>query len=560
MLSGGPPASQWQPVSDPDVRARLPIAARAAVREVDLTRLGIETPAQLTRRGFGLPAGLAHTELFVNGEPMRPARYPNPDAGNGGWLLTGKNEGNWRFELTDEHPKSWKSADGVWAYGYWQFDWAESWEQVEAIRDNTVLLREGTGGPVAEFGLRDKRRFFFANVLEALDQPGEYWIDVRRNRLVAWLPEDAKDVVVSRVGGPLIEVRKTNRVTIKGLTLQASRGPAVLMSESHDCLVQGVTVRNAGTRGIEIRQGSRCGVKDSGIYLAGNSGVALEGGDRKTLTRSDHFVENCEIARVSRWCRTYNPAVSVDGVGQRVVGCTISDLPHNAILFWGNDHLFERNDIRRVCLETSDSGAIYTGRDTTTRGTVIRWNRFREIEPRTFTEGNWGDLVMSVYLDDCQAGIEITGNIFEAKGTGIMIGGGRDNLVFGNVFLNNHPAIRFDMRARGWAKEHFTRLWGFQSRIKDVPVLESPWRERYPRLYRDIKNNVDLSYAGGNEVTGNVVVGGKWIEYSDGLTQKDLLYRDNLVRESPITLEQAVKLAKSPAGPIPLNKIGRRAK
>ena len=50
-----------------------------------------------------------------------------------------------------------------------------------------------------------------------------------------------------------------------------------------------------------------------------------------------------------------------------------------AIVFGGNEHLIEFNEIHDVCHESNDAGAIYGGRDWTMRGTVIRYNYFHDI-------------------------------------------------------------------------------------------------------------------------------------------------------------------------------------
>lgn len=43
---------------------------------------------------------------------------------------------------------------------------------------------------------------------------------------------------------------------------------------------------------------------------------------------------------------------------------------HVAILYGGNDHVIELNEFHHVVTITYDSGAIYAGRDLTSRGTV----------------------------------------------------------------------------------------------------------------------------------------------------------------------------------------------
>jgi len=127
----------------------------------------------------------------------------------------------------------------------------------------------------------------------------------------------------------------------------------------------------------------------------GEGGVVLSGGDRQTLTPANLYVERSTIRRFERVSRTYRPAILLNGVGNRAVGNKISDSPHTAILFTGNDHLISQNEIFDVCKETGDAGAIYTGRDWSARGTVISDNHIHDIAPNVAMGGTIG-----VYLED----------------------------------------------------------------------------------------------------------------------------------------------------------------
>lgn len=68
------------------------------------------------------------------------------------------------------------------------------------------------------------------------------------------------------------------------------------------------------------------------------------------------------------------PEDSAQDVGQRAVHNLIHDHPHCPILYSGNDHRIEWNEIHHVALETGDVGAVYSGRDWTFRGNAIRYN------------------------------------------------------------------------------------------------------------------------------------------------------------------------------------------
>ena len=75
--------------------------------------------------------------------------------------------------------------------------------------------------------------------------------------------------------------------------------------------------------------------------------------------------------------------------------------------------------------------------------------RFRNIRN---TEGwalGWPS-VQAVYLDDQLSGTVIADNLFENCMTGVVLGGGRDNVVMFNRFVGNDLAVHLDNRGMNW--------------------------------------------------------------------------------------------------------------
>jgi parallel beta-helix repeat protein len=58
--------------------------------------------------------------------------------------------------------------------------------------------------------------------------------------------------------------------------------------------------------------------------------------------------------------------------------------------------------------------------------------------------------VQAVYLDDQLSGTVITNNLFDNCMTGVVLGGGRDNVVMLNTFVNNDLAVHLDNRGMNW--------------------------------------------------------------------------------------------------------------
>jgi hypothetical protein len=170
------------------------------------------------------------------------------------------------------------------------------------------------------------------------------------------------------------------------------------------------------------------------------------------------------------------------------------------------------------------------------------------------------------------SGEVIYGNLFVRVQRAAFIGGGRDNVVENNIFVDCKPAVWID--ARGLDQRVVWRNMIYKTmkeRLDAVNHHQLPYSERYPEL-----QHLDAYYAAdagvppeGNVVTRNICVGGTWIESSwHHDAARYLTVVDNLVGEDPRFVDAAGGdyrlLEDSPAfalgfKPIPLDQIGLRA-
>ncbi len=133
----------------------------------------------------------------------------------------------------------------------------------------------------------------------------------------------------------------------------------------------------------------------------------------------------------------------------------------------------------RVCRETDDVGAIYLAHNPTYRGNVIRHNYIHDLGGFSTTG------VMGIYLDDFASGTHVSHNILERAGRGVAIGGGRDNLVENNVFLDCLAAVQIDNRGTTWARGF---VKGNESPISRYLAEIEGSRETYVARYPDLAN------------------------------------------------------------------------
>jgi hypothetical protein len=546
-LLGGRALTGFTSVSEATVLERLDQKARGHVVQLNLREFGIADFGEMKSRGFGRPAAPAHCELFSDHRPMVLARWPNegefakiagyPAASDrndehGGKL--GELPGGFLYE--GDRPRRWQDTTDLWVHGYWAYDWANSYEKVASLDVEQHLVK--TAPPYGLYGFRKSQRFYFVNVLEELDQPSEWFLDRKSGVLYFWPPDQppsagvrAHEILFSLLDQPLLKLTDVSHVTFRGLALEATRGNAVEIRGGERNFVAGCLIRNVGNNGVLIEGGTADGVMSCDIIDTGDGGVALTGGDRQTLRPGGHFVENCRFQRQGRWSKCYVPAIAMTGVGLRASHNVIQDHPHCAILYWGNDHLIEFNEIHHIALETGDVGAIYTGRDYTFRGNRIRHNFIHHT-------GGVGMGSMGVYMDDCVSGTEVFGNVFYKVHWAMFIGGGCDHRVENNLFVDCDPAVRVD--GRGLDK---SPVWHgmvedtMRKRLGEVPP--ALYRERYPemklldRYYGPPEGPAIIGEAfqgvppANNVIARNLCVG-KWLEAGWHGTPEMLRLESNL--------------------------------
>jgi len=527
ILTGGKSfdISEFEAVSDPVILEKLPEGARGHVRQLNLKKHNLtdfrEYPESF--RDF------SPLEVFYADRPMTPARWPNE-----GWASFPNEDvvepGKTAYEeppagipgvftYRNERMRRWKAADSLILYGYFAYDWADEGRKVLAMdfENQQLTVARGQAYNLGK-GNSTPRRFFAFNLIEELDMPGEWYLDRGTGILYFWPPEGPSDgkVTIPVLDGPLVSMKGVHDVQWKGIFFEATVKNGVEIHDSHRVVLTGCTLRNITGLAVIIVGGWDNGVTDSDIYHCGIGGIVLKGGDRNTLTPGNHTAKNNHIYDFSRLKKTYSPAVLLDGVGQLAANNLIHDAPHSAFLYWGNDHVMEYNEIHHVGLETADAGAIYTGRDWTFRGNVVRYNFIHHngvkfAPPVQDLEGIVKEFALKdsmgvhgVYLDDCHSSTTIHGNVIHGANFGAFIGGGRDTIITNNIMVECENAIALDARGIGWASK-MIQLGGdmdLYTRLQAVPYQTPPWSTRYPELA------VILKYAPpvpiGNIVRDNV--------------------------------------------------------
>jgi len=533
---GGRLVRGWRAVEDSKVLAQLAPEATKRVLQVDLTSIGISDFGEMKagpRWSYSEP-GL---ELFFQSRPMVLSRWPNqgfvkiPEVLGktpiDGDIRNGCQEGVFRYE--GSRPARWAGATDVMLHGFWARDWADQRLKVQSI-DTQAKIISVEPAPRHEFGFKSGHWYYAYNLLSELDSPGEWYLDRQSRILYFWPPAAIADgdVVVSEIQ-TILRFQDAAYVTIRGMTLEACRGTAVQVTGGRDVRLVGCTIRNTGGWAALMKTHSS-GLIGCDVANTGAGGFWLEGGDRRSLTPGNLVVDNCHVSRVGRWNPIMNPGVRLDGVGNRMSHSLIHDAPHAAVIWAGNEHLFEYNEFHSVVQASNDAGIMYSGFDPAARGTVIRHNYFHHVY------GFEGRGCIGVYLDDCFCSATIFGNIIQSVPYAVFIGGGHDNVVENNIFLDCHPAVHVDARMM---TTHASKAPLMKQRLEELPYREEPWRSRYPELLTYLKGN--YAQPRNNLIARNISWGSLWSDIAAD-AKPGVRLVDNLVDQNP----QFLKNASSP--------------
>lgn len=512
-LTGARIVERFRPITADEARPLVSPEAKSRVLVADLSEQGFPplAPMPEKHRDHG------QEEVVFGDMPMQSARWPNEgfaefdkviDSGASGvthWVSrTVYRPGS--FEFPGDRAKRWDFGRGVWLHGFWCYEWSDEVLKAASYDPATGELRlaakhaYGVGSPWRK---DSKHPFYALHVFEELDQPGEYYLDRQNNRLYFWPPGDVErtSVRLTLCRQPIIRANRSACLTIRDLIVENGCDAGIVMSGGQHCRVEGCLIRNMGRSGIFLNGSNmvaaRCEVTETGSF-----GISIQGGERKTLTPGQCSIENCHIHHVGRLNWEGGRCAILGGCGNRLANNLFHHGPTGAVAYGGNEHVLELNEAHDMCIHYADVGVFYTGRDWASQGNIVRWNYIHDVAIKG------GSGAQAIYLDDCDSGETVVGNIvYRCGNRGVLLGGGRDNTFRGNIFIDQPIGIHVDGRGPRGIVFDRPDSWNLLAKCEELGYQSPLWKQRYPKLARTMEENP--LEPRGNSMHENIMIGCK---------------------------------------------------
>lgn len=528
---------------------RFAESARSKILVCDLKENGISDFGKMANRGYQVADKMAPwTDLYIDGIAQTIARWPNEkeDPLNFGEVIPGpkavfegrikrSDSGTFRYDF--DRPDRWQISDepgenDIWATGLFQWVWAGCNRKVLNIDRKNHLITVDYNDVSGRF------HYYFRNILEELDVPGEFYID-RKEGLLYFYPPAGFDPQKSLVEFPVfsdsfVQLKNTEKVIFRDLIFSGTRGTAFLGEHCKNCYLDHCTIEEAGVHALIMNKSSFSGVFHSTLEKLGGCGVRFEGGNRQKFEQSGLMVHDTRIATFCQVDRAYAAAVQTAGCGMVATNNLIYDSPHHAFNTDGSDQYCARNEVHSVVYEYSDQSGIDIFCDPMYRGIVIEKNFWHHIGSSLALSGQAG-----IRLDDAISGVVMKDNIFYRSSggdmSGIQIHGGKDNLCIGNLFVNCYRSFSFTP----W---HTTRyLEQFIHGERGSYVKEYLASGIYPFVDEDLEKNLNRNYIFHNEsINGEIFQtnGTQWDIFVGNTWKKE---KNELSADDPIPSPQDLR-------------------
>ena len=405
----------------------------------NLEDYGMETIDELKPYGQNYSVSYHDIGVYSGTDAMTLARYPNEGylniknvSDNGNFSSISEDDVNNRggtFLYSGADTGKWQDKSDIWMFGYPRYTWQHLFIKLQSISDTSITTHHASSS-----GFFYGQGFYLANIPEELDSANEYYLD--RDNKILYVSSEAEDISICFFNKPLLQIKNINNLTFRDINFYGTRVGAIDISNCNNIDFDSCDVACVGMYGVNMTNVTECDFINGEMYNLGGKGIVITSGDKSTMENCKNKIINNKIHDFGLIEKTYSPAVSINSIGDYIAYNEIYNTDHMAISFYGNNNIYEYNDVHDVLRYADDSGAAYSGRSWISGGNIFRYNYFHDLGHSV--NGLYNN---AIYLDDAMFNAIIYGNIFENLQTGVFVHGGRCNEIYSNIFIDTENPV-----------------------------------------------------------------------------------------------------------------------
>ncbi len=435
--------SEFKVADDELAMRKLPKAAIGKVYSVNLFDLGytklpslsIDTVPKLTVDDISytlarwpnaseVPMGKATGEGTVKGVyDIGPVTQVNRDNDP----ITGDTGEGFEFKFIDPRPLAWENTEQIFISGSFYVEYLRSTKRVRSINPERMSIRTFDH---EESGARYQgdNAYYYFNILEELDIPGEWFLDYDTGNLYLWPITEIEDsnVSIANTQETLITFEKSSQyIVLNDVTVSGTGGRGIYLQGFRN-LVQNCIVKDTSESAVYIENAKNCGLISSDLYSTVTMWGSIDSNtnynsDNQSLRPTRNFVQNNCI---------YGTRINARyGVQQIISHNTIFNAPAQALYIANlKESIIEYNEAVGSPWRTADGGTLYYEGGLDNIYNHIRYNYFHHttLEQR--------ESPMMIYLDDYSSNTFVYGNIMQMGNC--FMHGGLWNVAYNNMVID----------------------------------------------------------------------------------------------------------------------------
>ena len=441
--------------------------------------------------------------IELNESELKLSRYPDT-----GWdhfeeiINGGRTRGDTVFESAvfrpiDKKVFTWKQTGTIGLYGAFCNPWTTSrcfydeadpinqtiseWGSLNANNDpiSKVLRYEGGG----------EGRFYYYNILEEANLPGDWCFDDEQKRIYIYPPDgkfNDEDTVSLGAGGvdTVVNANGAANVIINGISMSFCNNAAYL-ENCNNVVFQDCEFKNVTGNALNIKNSYKCGVIYSKFGKC-NAGVLL-GQYGNGLTGKRNFVQNCYFIG------------GINGIfansGAIISHNFFTGLDSECVYPSGSETITEYNEILCSNLKGIEGGFYYALGSFNNQNQHMRRNYFHDSRAPLSNDARPGISM----IDDMGQSLFAYENIYDDRKAGTVGSHGGDYSVFdGNIFWN--------CKSGGGNSTHYymseIQKTAYLNDARNSVLLSSinksfnsyaEWRNRYPEVKKQVDFMIEQS-------------------------------------------------------------------